>query len=144
MPYVLLLALVLAACSGAPATSDPAPTPAPGPVDVGMPGAAPEAPPADSLDALLNEINLEIGDAGASSVSMCRVLPLGHKPCGGPAGYVVFSAEASDEARLQQLTTAYTRAQRARNEALGLMSDCSVMVEPEPALVDGRCVEAER
>lgn len=128
MPYLLALVFILSGCglsSGA------------------RPGAGP--PPADSaagddLDALRQEIDREVGDATAGSAAACRVMPLGHKPCGGPASYLVYSTEASDEARLTDLATRYTELQRAQNEALGLSSDCAVTPAPVPAWEGGRCV----
>lgn len=94
------------------------------------------------LDALRASIDDEIGEAGATDVAACRTLPLGAKPCGGPWTYLVYSAEASDAARLAELAAEYDSVDAERNRACGLASDCMMVMPPEVALADGRCVAA--
>lgn len=76
-----------------------------------------------------------IGDAACRDDSQCRVMPLGAKPCGGPEAYVAYSTARTDERQLEALASRYREARSARNQRLGLVSDCSVV--PEPAV---RCV----
>jgi hypothetical protein len=91
------------------------------------------------LRELRAEIDAEIGAGEASSVGACAALPLGAKPCGGPWTYLVYSAEASDPARLDALAAEYDRLDAARNEACGLGSDCLFVGPPPVTLEDGRC-----
>ena len=138
MPYAFVLALLLAGC-GMTAGSAPD-APAPPPADSG--DAA--GPPVDSLETgltrLREAIRVEVGDAAASSPAACRTMPMGHKPCGGPASHLVYSTETSDEARLERLVTEYTEAHRAYNTARGLASDCALVPEPPVEWEGGRCV----
>lgn len=107
----------------------------------GRPDAATAPPrtalPADSTTELRSEILRLIGTAACRDDSQCRALPLGSKPCGGPEGYVAWSTAATDARQLEALAARFKDARQARNQRLGLMSDCSVV--PEPAV---RCVPA--
>jgi len=120
---------------GAPAGSVPAASAEGRPAAAAMPprGAA----PADPTIELRSEIVRLIGPAACRDDSQCRALPLGSKPCGGPEGYVAWSTAATDGRQLEALAARYKDARQARNQRLGLMSDCSVV--PEPAV---RCVPA--
>lgn len=80
-----------------------------------------------------------IGDAKADSVQQCRVVGFGSKPCGGPAGYLAFSAKQTDETELMALVAKYNNAAKAENERQGLMSDCSIVAEPAVELKNGSC-----
>ncbi|MBL8324567.1 MAG: hypothetical protein JNJ89_06370 [Rubrivivax sp.] len=71
-----------------------------------------------------------IGPAACREDSQCRVLPLGAKPCGGPEGHVAWSTVGTDAARLRSLAERYRVARAARNQRLGLVSDCAVVLEP--------------
>ncbi len=92
------------------------------------------------LRTLRADIDAEVGEAEASSVEACRVLPIGDKACGGPAAYLVYSAEASDVERLGTLAAEHRRTDRARNDSCGLASTCEITPEPEVILEEGRCV----
>ena len=94
------------------------------------------------LGALRAAVEAEIGGAEATDVAACRTLPFGDKPCGGPWTFLVYSTEASDSTRLAELAAEYDRADAERNRACELVSDCAMVVPPEVALVDGRCVAA--
>lgn len=88
---------------------------------------------------LMQEIKGEIGDPTSSDTTYCRVLPLGEKPCGGPAGYVVFSSQVSNVQRMHELTNELTEVDKTLNRALQLGSDCSIERPPVAIIVDGRC-----
>jgi hypothetical protein len=85
------------------------------------------------------EIMAMIGDAKADDVSQCRVIGFGHKPCGGPAEYIAYSAKSSNETVLQQKINSYNKAAEAENIRLGRMSDCAIVPKPEVSLIDGQC-----
>ncbi|MFQ5747187.1 MAG: hypothetical protein ACE5HF_08220 [Gemmatimonadota bacterium] len=92
------------------------------------------------LDSLRRLVEAEIGDAGASAPSACRVIALGAKPCGGPRAYLPYSIEATDSARLAALARTYDSLDARRNAEQGLLSDCGLVVAPEVGLAGGRCV----
>ena len=90
-------------------------------------------------DALMEEIQARIGGAVCSEVNQCRVLPVGHKPCGGPSHYLVYSTQGVDEARLKTLAEQHTAAARAA-ERPGMVSTCEVVEPPQLSCEARRCV----
>jgi hypothetical protein len=86
------------------------------------------------------QIKQQIGTAAADDVSQCRIAPLGHKPCGGPASYLVYSVRDLDEPALLAAITQYTALDQAQQQAVGLVSDCAIVPEPVAALQNGVCV----
>lgn len=96
------------------------------------------AVPADPTVEMHGEIQRLIGAAACRDDSQCRVLPLGSKPCGGPEGHLAWSTVGTDAHQLEALAARYTQARQARNQRLGLMSDCAIV--PAPGV---RCVPAQ-
>jgi len=123
------------ATAGAAAGSVPAAA-----AEGGRPGAAnppPRTAPADASVELRAEILRVIGNAPCRNDSQCRAIALGSKPCGGPEGYAAWSTAGTDARELDALAARYKEARQARNQRLGLVSDCAVV--PEPPV---RCVPA--
>ncbi len=90
--------------------------------------------------ALLQRIASEIGSAACGRPDDCRTLPIGSRPCGGPAAWRAWSASSSDGVRLQAWAGELAELQRRRDEAEGRMSTCQVLPEPGVACQAGRCV----
>ncbi len=95
---------------------------------------------ADDPAVLYAEIKAMVGTAAASEPLQCKKTGLGHKPCGGPASYLIYSTQGLDEALLLQKVSRYNQLVRAEQQRLGLVSDCAVVPEPGVALVGGFCV----
>lgn len=78
----------------------------------------------------------------ASDVSQCRTVPFGSKPCGGPSGYLVYSAKTTDEKKLTTLLEEVTRLEREFNQVSGMASTCDIESPPRVKLdsVSGKCV----
>jgi len=90
--------------------------------------------------ALLAEIKAMVGTAAATEPAQCKKVGLGHKPCGGPSSYLIYSTAGLDEARLLEKVSLYNQLDQAQQQRLGLVSDCAVVPEPAVALVGGVCV----
>ena len=153
----LALALALAACSGAAPESATAMAPigtsaaaqspaaaAAASVPLGAadsrPAAASAVPPrqaaaADPSAALYVELQRAIGGAACRDDAQCRTLALGSKACGGPEGYIAWSVATGDAKQIEAAAERYRQARQARNQRLGLVSDCAMV--PEPTV---RCV----
>ncbi|RSZ56905.1 hypothetical protein HF313_05465 [Massilia atriviolacea] len=118
--------------SGNAATAAPAPASAP---------AAPApAAPAQRAASLGERITAEIGDAACDNASQCRTLPVGSKPCGGPAGFLPWSAKRSNGELLARLAADQAAEEKKQNEKSGMMSTCSVEQDPGATCTAGKCV----
>ncbi len=89
---------------------------------------------------LFAEIKAMVGTAAASEPAQCKKVGFGHKPCGGPASYLIYSTQGLDETLLLQKVSRYNQLMQAEQQRLGLVSDCAVVPEPGVALVGGFCV----
>jgi len=85
------------------------------------------------------EIKGLIGEAKASEVQQCRKVAFGYKACGGPESYLIYSVQGLDEAVLLQKISEYNALSEAEAHRLGLISDCSMVLEPSVRLVGGVC-----
>ena len=140
----LALLMGLAACSGVSANGDapaaPA-TPAAAPANPASPAPAPApAPGGQGHLALWKKIQEEIGTAECDNASQCRTMPVGHKSCGGPEGYVAYSTKSGNSARLLALGEQYAAARKAENERSGMLSNCMMESDPGASCVANRCV----
>lgn len=97
-------------------------------------------PVKDALKKQLDEIRVLTAMPEATKLSSCKVVGLGHKPCGGPERYILYSTEATDETVLLPLVEAYNQQSLKINEEEGLVSACDVIPKPSVALRNGACV----
>jgi hypothetical protein len=109
--------------------------------------AARAMPPDDSLsDSSLASaraaIQSLVAEPACSSVTECRALPFGAKPCGGPRQYLIFSTRVTDSVQLASALARYHELDARRNERLGTSSDCAVVSRPALACALERCVAA--
>ena len=114
-----LIALAGAACSSEPAQP---------------------AQPIAAVSGVAERITKEIGDAACDSSAQCRTLAYGHKACGGPERYVAYSTKRSDSARLGRLGAELAEQRRASDAREGMMSTCSMVIDPGAVCNAGRCV----
>lgn len=126
------------ACTTLGACAQPA---APAPAAPAAP--APVAPATDS-QTLYRQIRDEIGVPACSAHEQCRSTAVGHKACGGPEAYLVWSTTTSDGTRLRQLIDAYTRARTQEGQRSGMLSDCSLVPDTGARCEAGRCVPGQR
>lgn len=125
-PHQLLAPLLAwAALSSCAQTPPPPPT-------------APVAIEAESLR-LGRELRAVVGPAACSSDAQCRSLAVGAKACGGPAGYLAWSTQGTDEQKLKALAARQADAQRRETETSGMRSNCAMVTDPGAACVAGRC-----
>lgn len=143
----LALLLSLGACSGVSANGDAPATPPSMPAGSTLAGSTtpvPQPTPAPTGQAphlaLWKQIQDEIGTAECDNASQCKTLPVGHKACGGPEGYVAYSTKSGNNARLLALAEQYAAARKDEVERSGMMSNCMVEPDPGASCVANRCV----
>lgn len=128
---VLLSLLACAACTtraDGPATPPAAQPPA-------STVSAPAPAPADTLA----QIKGLIGKAECASDSQCQILPIGARPCGGPASYLAWSTARTSSSEIQALADRYRAEQQERNARSGMVSDCRAIAPPAAACRAGSC-----
>lgn len=142
----LCTSVLLVACGPTPAENTGAAAPAmskePVMQQVPEPAKPVTVPATDANEAaaLFAEIKALVGTAAATEPAQCKKTGFGHKPCGGPASYLIYSTQGLDEALLLQKVSRYNQLMQAEQQRLGLVSDCAVVPEPGVALVGGFCV----
>ncbi|MCC5914054.1 MAG: hypothetical protein JJU46_06735 [Balneolaceae bacterium] len=92
-----------------------------------------------TLEETAKEINAVVALATATGESYCSTIAIGAKPCGGPWGYLVYSAEDLDEEYLKELVNHYNELDHLRNMKEGRMSTCDVASKPELTYTNARC-----
>lgn len=148
--FSTLLLVAGSACGEAPRVdTNPAQPPVPLAAPVAMPASPAASAPgtartpastATPAAALSQQIDAEIGNAACDTSQQCRSLPVGSKPCGGPAGYKAWSSKANDGTRLTALAAQQAADQKKADTASGRMSTCSFAADPGASCVAGRCV----
>jgi hypothetical protein len=89
----------------------------------------------------MQQIQSAIGDASCTSTDQCKTMALGHKACGGPEGFVAYSTKAGNAARIVSLGAAYEAERRSQTVKSGMMSTCSVQIDPGATCSAGTCVK---
>jgi hypothetical protein len=117
---IVLTMLMGAACANPPAPQQPASVPALDPA---------------SAAALMQPIHTLIGDARCDNDTQCHSIGVGHKACGGPAGFMAWSSLVTDEQALRRAVDRQAQAQRVEDERKGMLSNCLALRDP-----GARCV----
>lgn len=71
--------------------------------------------------------------------SDCATIEMGTKPCGGPWKYLLYSKKNPKASALKKKISDYNQLDTKINEAQQTMSDCMVMMKPEPKCVNSVC-----
>jgi hypothetical protein len=93
----------------------------------------------EALEKLHQQIVDLIGEPRCENIVHCRVLPVGSRPCGGPAEYLAYSSIAGKREILEAKAYEYGFLQEEVNRARGASGTCDVLAEPRVACVNGRC-----
>lgn len=83
----------------------------------------------------------------ADEVAHCAAVPFGHKACGGPASYLVYSQRdmsSSDIEDFEQQVARYNQLDAFLTISEGRMSTCDITPRPELELENGRCIANTR
>ena len=94
---------------------------------------------AESLDSLRAAVLELIDEPVCKSVSQCRSIAFGSKPCGGPWAYLAYSVETTDSVKLAGTVADYTTYEARLNREESRASDCRFVSPPRLACVTSRC-----
>ncbi len=112
-----------------------------------------EEEPVEKLAAAqdINELGLElrrmVKTPSADRPEQCKIVEMGHKPCGGPERYLLYSQKTmtgDEEAAFLEKLRQYNELSRLRMEKSGMVSDCQVLPKPTTVVRKGFCVPAEK
>lgn len=81
----------------------------------------------------------------ADSRDQCALIPYGHKPCGGPDHYIVYSQQGmsdGDIAELEKQVKRYNQLDAFMDSSRNIVSNCQVTPEPEIQFENGRCTQS--
>ena len=88
----------------------------------------------------MRALGTAVGHPAATEPSACRAVPVGERPCGGPASFAVYALGAADPSVVETAASRVTALGRRANAQFGLSSTCEVLEPPPLALRDGLCV----
>ena len=71
--------------------------------------------------------------------SQCKVLAVGKRPCGGPEQYLLYSTLHTDEKMLSYTAERYAQLKQQKNQQLGLVSTCQMLMPPVFACIENKC-----
>ena len=78
-------------------------------------------------------------DKSCMQAAQCKVLPVGHRPCGGPEQYLVYSSQTTDEKLLAITNARYKKLKQEQQQRLGLRSSCQMLPESMAACQQQQC-----
>ena len=73
--------------------------------------------------------------------SDCRALAFGHKPCGGPSGYIIVSTINRHFAEMQELAVLSEVLGERYSRDNNLSSNCRLLLVPPVACSENKCVD---
>jgi hypothetical protein len=101
----------------------------------------PEPTPEQEMKILYADILALTQNMSCSDSSVCKTIAVGAKPCGGPAGYLIYNGVGVNEAVLVSKIKQYNAWNEKYNQKKNLSSDCQVLDPPKIDCVDGKCQE---
>lgn len=96
---------------------------------------------------LQQELRQYLQQTNADSRDQCAAIPYGHKACGGPETYIVYSQRDMDEndiAELNEQVARYNQLDAFLKTSRGVASTCDITPEPEIRFENGRCIAASQ
>lgn len=82
-----------------------------------------------------------IEDKSCDTQQQCKVVGVGHLPCGGPSIYLVYSTKNAGGKQVQSVANLITEQERKLHQELGTMGICKATPQIQAQCVNNRCVE---
>lgn len=96
---------------------------------------------------LQGELRALLQRTQADSREQCAMIPYGHKPCGGPEAYIVYSQKDMSESDIEALhekVQRYNQLDAFIKSSRQIMSTCEITPQPEIRFENGRCIADSR
>lgn len=103
----------------------------------------PQAPAAQDIETLKAQLEQLTQDKPCQQSAECRVLPVGHRACGGPDGFVIFSTQNNDAQTIENIVETISNLQRQRNIAEQRMSICQHLTVPAAQCIANQCTAVD-
>ncbi len=84
----------------------------------------------EDIQHVASRIDELIADRSCDSTDQCQYIEYGHKPCGGPADFKIYSTKNTDSELLLEYADEYFQLTREFNQRNNLSSDCSIEIPP--------------
>lgn len=82
-----------------------------------------------------------IEDKSCDTQQQCKVVGVGHLPCGGPSIYLVYSTKNAGGKQVQSVANLITEQERKLHQELGTMGICKATPQIQAQCVNNQCVE---
>lgn len=92
---------------------------------------------------LQQELREMLGRTRADSRDQCALIPYGHKPCGGPESYIVYSQKDMSDRDIKELhekVRRYNQLDAFIKSSQHMVGTCEVTPEPQIRFENGRCI----
>ena len=89
-----------------------------------------------AITKLAEEINTLVESSICNDETECAFIAFGKKPCGGPWGYLVYS-NSIDTVLLINKVELFNQMQNSYNLRYNIISDCSMILEPDGLICEG-------
>ncbi|MBV1908386.1 MAG: hypothetical protein KUG78_03635 [Kangiellaceae bacterium] len=95
-------------------------------------------PESNSVVPSFKEIEDLVG-LSCESNNHCKVIGVGHSPCGGHARYLVYSETNSEVDNLKNKVAVFNGMQKLKQQKQGMVGICRYIEAPKPFCVANRC-----
>ena len=98
----------------------------------------------DDIKIAKEALNTLITDTQCDTNAQCKVSPIGHRACGGPSAFIVYSTKTTEQKEVTALSEKVTTLESKYNTKEGLISTCQFLIAPSAQCIDNKCVRVEK
>lgn len=98
-----------------------------------------ESKPLVSAKPSLKGIQQLVQNKQCQAKSDCGSIGIGHRACGGPESYLVYSKKQVDKNKLEAMVSKYNEAKKEQVKKSGMMSTCMMLMPPAVDCKNNMC-----
>ena len=95
--------------------------------------------PAKDTPSLMKTLNALTANKQCNTASDCKSIGVGHRACGGPEKYLIYSAKHTKQAELETKVEAYNAQRQKAVKKGGGFSTCMMLMPPVLQCVNNLC-----